>query len=362
MISAGKSVNLLKQFYVLDIIFIKPVISENIPLKKFNAFGIDVKARQFMRIASVDDLYQLMASDEIRKRRDLLVLGSGSNILFTCDYEGLVVKMDIQGILLEQESEDECLLRVYAGHSWDDLVRFSVERGLGGIENLSLIPGTAGAAPIQNIGAYGAELKDVLQEVQAIDRMTGQMVTLPKHACGFGYRTSIFKTTDKHRYIITSIALLLHKRPVLNTAYKALNFELSQVGVTEITPAVVRRAVISIRRRKLPDPSELGNAGSFFKNPDVPSDDFYHLQRKFPDIVAYPQAGGRFKLAAGWMIEQCRWKGYRKGDAGVHDRQALVLVNFGHATGEQLLQLAEEIRSSVMKRFGVMLENEVNVV
>lgn len=338
------------------------MVSENVSLKGFNTFGIDVTARYFIRVTTVYDLHQLIVSGELRKRMDLLILGSGSNILFKGDYAGLVVKMDIQGISVEQESNDECLLRVFAGHSWDDLVRFSVESGLGGIENLSLIPGTAGAAPIQNIGAYGAELKDVLQEVQAIDRMTGQIMTFPKHACRFGYRTSIFKTTYKHQYIITSITLLLRKHPVINVTYKALNDELSQNGTIHITPAVIRRAVINIRRRKLPDPSELGNAGSFFKNPDVSSDDFSHLQKEFPGIVAYPQTGGRFKLAAGWMIEQCGWKGFRKGDAGVHDRQALVLVNFGRATGEEVLQLAEQIRGSVLDRFGVMLENEVNVV
>jgi UDP-N-acetylmuramate dehydrogenase len=337
-------------------------IREKFPLKSYNTFGIDVRTRYFASVHTMEDVHGLFTVSDLVRNEKLLILGGGSNILFTGDFEGLVIKMDIQGVVTVKESEEYREIRSYAGQNWDELVSYSVKEGLGGLENLSLIPGTAGAAPIQNIGAYGAELRDVLVEVCCWDRKFSQMATLSGKDCNLGYRTSIFNTTEKDRYIILSVTFRLQKNPSFNISYGALGEELKRMQVRDLSPEVIRNAVIAVRQRKLPDPSLVGNAGSFFKNPAVSGEAYNSLRNAFPGLVGYPQADGTCKLAAGWMIEHCGWKGYRIGDAGVHHEQALVLVNYGNATGMEILHLAGKIRQSVMERFGVELESEVNVL
>lgn len=338
------------------------MIRKNVSLKSHNTFGIDARASLFATIQTVEELQGLFQGNEIDQSEPMLILGGGSNILFTRDFEGLVMKMDLQGVSVIRETSDDAEIRAYAGQNWDQLVSYGVDRGLGGLENLSLIPGTAGAAPIQNIGAYGAELKDVLTELCAWDRKTMQMVTIPAEACGFGYRTSIFKTSDKDHYIILSITLRLMKRPAFNLRYSAVSEELNRMDVCEPSLKAVRDAVIRIRSRKLPDPALLGNAGSFFKNPSVAAERYSDLKESFPGLPGNQQLDGTVKLAAGWMIEHCGWKGHREGQAGVHQDQALVLVNLGNATGMEVLDLADKIRQSVAGKFGVMLETEVNIL
>lgn len=337
-------------------------MKRDFPLKGYNTFGIEARAKYFMSVRTEEEVCRLFTEGDVVWSERLLILGGGSNILFTGDFYGLVVKMDLRGIETLKEHADYKEIKVYAGENWDELVRYCVERHLGGLENLSLIPGTVGAAPIQNIGAYGSEIRDVLVEVNCWDRMSSQLVKLPAEACCFGYRTSIFKTAAKDRYVILSLTLRLSKNPVFNISYGSLGQELKQMGVTELSLEAIRNAVISVRRRKLPDPSLVGNAGSFFKNPEVPGEVFNNLKDAFPGLVGYPQPDGACKLAAGWLIEHCGWKGYRKGDAGVHPEQALVLVNYGNATGQEILQLASGIRQSVKERFGVELEEEVHIL
>ncbi len=337
-------------------------IRENISLKDYNTFGIDASARHFTAVHTVGEVQDLLYDELTVPAGPLLVLGGGSNILFTHDFEGLVLKMELEGIELVDDSQDYAEIRAFAGQNWDQLVSFCVGRGLGGVENLSLIPGTAGAAPIQNIGAYGAELKDVLTEVCVWDRCSRQITLLSAEACSFGYRTSIFKTTHRDHYIILSITLRLMKRPSFNLRYNALEEELKRMDVRQLSLQAIRDAVIGIRRRKLPDPALLGNAGSFFKNPAVSAVDFSALKRSFPGLPGNLQPDGTVKLAAGWMIQHCGWKGHREGRAGVHQEQALVLVNLGNASGMEILHLAEKIRCSVAEEFGVNLETEVNIL
>lgn len=337
-------------------------IRKDVSLRGYNTFGIEARANYLISVRTEEEVHRLFTRGGVIRGERLLILGGGSNILFTGDFDGLVIKMDLSGIEILQDQADHTLIKVFAGENWDELVRYCVERNLGGLENLSLIPGTAGAAPVQNIGAYGAEIRDVLTEVNCWDMWSSQVVMLPAEACQLGYRTSIFKTAAKDRYIILSITLRLLKQPVFNVGYGSLRMELERMGVRELTPGAIRDAVISVRRRKLPDPSRTGNAGSFFRNPGVPGTIYDDLKVAFPGLVGYPQPDGSCKLAAGWLIEHCGWKGYRQGDAGVHPDQALVLVNYGNASGMDILQLATRIRQSVKERFGVELEEEVNVL
>jgi UDP-N-acetylmuramate dehydrogenase len=337
-------------------------IKKDFSLKGYNTFGIVARADYFISVRTEEELYRLFTESDVIRGERLLILGGGSNILFTGDFNGLVVKMDLRGIETLKDQTDYAEIKVYAGENWDELVRHCVERRLGGLENLSLIPGTVGAAPVQNIGAYGSEIGDVLVEVNCWDRSSSQAVTLSLEALRLGYRTSIFKTEARDRYVILSVTLRLTKEPVFNIGYGSLEQELKQMGVKELSLEAIRDAVISIRRRKLPDPPLVGNAGSFFKNPDVSAEVFNDLKAVFPGLAAYPQPDGSRKLAAGWLIEHCGWKGYRRGDAGVHHEQALVLVNYGNATGLEILQLATRIKQSVRERFGVELEIEVNIL
>jgi UDP-N-acetylmuramate dehydrogenase len=290
------------------------------------------------------------------------ILGGGSNILFCQDYNGLILKNSILGIDIDAEDEKHVYIKTGAGEEWHHLVLFAVNNGYAGIENMSLIPGSVGAGPIQNIGAYGVELKDVLVEVEAIEIETGHLRRFTNEDCKFGYRNSIFKGEGKGKYIITSTTIRLNKQPVLNTKYGAIEEEIKRMGVNEINIKAISDAVINIRQSKLPDPAKTGNAGSFFKNPEISKEQFDNLKERFPTIIAFDTLDGNKKLAAGWLIEQCGWKGKRIGDAGVHPNQALVLVNYGNATGNEILTLANDILKSVFEKFGVELETEVNII
>lgn len=291
----------------------------------------------------------------------ILILGGGSNILFTKDFEGLVLKNEIKGIELLHEDANYVYVKAGAGENWHQFVLHCISRGWAGVENLSLIPGCVGAAPVQNIGAYGVELDDVFLDLEAFHLKEKKMVTLTKSDCDFGYRDSVFKKKYKNEFAITSVTFQLKKKPVFHTSYGAITQELEKMGVKELSIKAISQAVISIRSSKLPDPVQVANAGSFFKNPEITKTRYEELQAEFPGIIAYPLADDKMKLAAGWLIEQCGWKDFRRGDAGCHAKQALVLVNYGKATGSEIYQLSEEIITSVMKRFGVILEREVNI-
>ncbi len=335
------------------------MIQHNVSLRQFNTFGLDVTANALARVNSQHSLSEIL--EHARKNRsELLVLGGGSNILFTKDVDALVILNELEGIIVVAENEQEVFVRAGAGVIWHELVMHCVSRGWGGIENLSLIPGKVGAAPMQNIGAYGVELKDVFHELEAQHIPTGESRIFSNTDCQFDYRESIFKTSLKGQYIIKDITLRLAKNPSVNTSYGAIGQELEKLGVQATTVADVSRAVINIRRSKLPDPAQLGNAGSFFKNPVVSEALAHDLKARYPGLPSYSAPKG-VKLAAGWLIEQCGWKGKIIGHTGSHRDQALVLVNYGGATGQEVLQLSESIMASVREKFGVELEREVNV-
>lgn len=336
-----------------------PQIQRSYSLKTHNTFGIDVKADAFVEVTSVDDLKGLLSLPAVRS--DLkLVLGGGSNVLFTRPVDGLVISMGIQGIEVTEAPNNGHFVTAGAGVVWHQLVEFCVNKGLVGIENLSLIPGRVGAAPMQNIGAYGVELKDVFHHLDALHIESGELRRFYLDECQFGYRESVFKRQLSGRYIITSVTLRLSENAPLNTSYGAIREQLATMGVENPIAADVSRAVIAIRQSKLPDPAMLGNAGSFFKNPVVPLALFEQLKAEYPNMPHYPAPDG-MKLAAGWLIEQCGWKGKRVGNTGCHEQQALVIVNYGGATGQEIVDLAMNVTMSVNQRFGVELEREVNL-
>jgi UDP-N-acetylmuramate dehydrogenase len=332
---------------------------KNISLRPYHSFGMDVTARLFAGFSNIGELELLLR--EKPEGLPLLVLGGGSNLLFKKDYDGLVLKNGIMGMEVVEDRGREVVVRAGAGESWHGFVMYCVENGLGGVENLSLIPGNVGASPMQNIGAYGVEIKDVFQELEAFDMKEGVVRKFSLEECAFGYRESVFKNIYRGRFVILSVSYLLKRDPEFNVSYGAIRQELEKMGVEELSIRAVSEAVISIRRSKLPDPAEIGNAGSFFKNPVVPNGQFEKLKSEYPSIVAFPAGEERTKLAAGWLIEQCGWKGFRKGDAGCYPKQALVLVNYGNASGQEVYQLSEDIIVSVKEKFGVELEREVNV-
>ena len=334
-------------------------INENFPLRPYNTFGIDAKARFFNAFSSKEELEEYLM---FYAEYPIFILGGGSNILFTEDFDGTVLKNDIKGIELQHEDSDYVYVKAGAGENWHQFVLHCINHNWAGVENLSLIPGNIGASPIQNIGAYGVELVDVFWSLEALHIPERRIHTFTTVDCEFGYRDSIFKNRYKDDFAILSVTFQLKKRPVFHTSYGAITQELVKMGVKELSIKAISQAVINIRSSKLPDPKTIPNAGSFFKNPEVPTGKYDELKLKFPDIMAYPLGKGSVKLAAGWMIEQCGWKGYRKGDAGCHEKQALVLVNFGNAKGSEIYDLSEEIQQSVNKKFGVMLEREVNIL
>lgn len=336
-----------------------PELLYNYSLKPYNTFGFDVRAAIFTRLTDESALPGLLRFINTYNG-PVLFLGGGSNILFTRDFEGLVVQVATKGIEIIEEDDEFVYIRSMAGENWDDFVRFCVGRNYGGVENLSLIPGNVGSSPIQNIGAYGVELKDSFYMLDAISLRTGEFREFTPEECNFGYRNSVFKNELKGQYLILSVTFRLRKNPVLNTSYGSIAAELEAMGESPSVDSV-SRAVCNIRRSKLPDPAEIGNAGSFFKNPVVDEAYFEKLKGEYPSMPAYPGSDG-VKLAAGWLIEQCGWKGYREGDAGVHSRQALVLVNYGNATGSQVVDLSKRIIASVQEKFKVTLEPEVNIL
>lgn len=335
-------------------------ILENISLKPYNTFHIDAAACYFCDFSSVDELKQVL-SDKKFKDTPKLVIGGGSNMLLTKNYEGLVLRNNIKGIELIKEDKEHYYVKAGAGEVWHEFVMHCIEHNYAGVENMSLIPGNVGAGPLQNIGAYGVELKDTFHELEAIKFSDLGLQTFSNADCKFGYRESVFKNELKGQFIITAVTFKLSKQPKFNTSYGAIEKELEAMGVKERTIKDISRAVINIRSSKLPDPAQIGNAGSFFKNPEIAQDKFENLKARFPEIVAYPQKG-TVKLAAGWLIEQCGWKGKTFGDAGVHKNQALVLVNYGKASGKEIYDLSQRIMDSVNEKFGVKLEREVNIV
>ncbi|WP_425433821.1 UDP-N-acetylmuramate dehydrogenase [Marinobacter mobilis] len=336
------------------------MVGEGVSLERFNTLGIDVQARYFTEVKSLDQLTQ--ALDWARQRSlEVLVLGGGSNLVFAGNVEGLVVRIAMAGRQWADVNDDHAKLVLGAGERWHDAVIYAAKAGYRGIENLALIPGTAGAAPVQNIGAYGVELKDTLTEVVAWDRETSAVVTLSVDECQFGYRDSLFKRCPE-RYIILEISLCLSRSAPLNLGYGELQAYFSERQSSDALTALdVAEGVVAIRRRKLPDPESLPNVGSFFKNPVVPLPTWDRLRQEFPEIAAYP-AEHSVKLAAAWLIDQCGWKGYRNERVGVHSRQALVLVNHAGGNGTDILDLANRIRADVRSRFGVELEMEPRVV
>jgi UDP-N-acetylmuramate dehydrogenase len=340
-------------------------IQENFSLKPFNTFGIDVKARFFTAFSNEEELSELLIQNS---QFTTLILGGGSNILFTKDFDGLVLKNEIKGIDLLHEDEAYYYVKAGAGENWHRFVMYCIGRGWAGIENLSLIPGSVGAAPMQNIGAYGVELSDVFLDLEAFHVQDKKIVTFTAADCEFSYRESVFKNKYRHRFVILNITLRLRKHPVFHTSYGTITQELEKIGVKELSIKAISQAVINIRSSKLPDPGTIGNAGSFFKNPMVPAKKFEELKTIFPGITGFKNSDGSVKLAAGWLIEHCgpaegiSWKGYRRGDAGVHASQALVLVNYGHASGDEIFRLSEAIYQSVKNKYGVELEREVNII
>lgn len=337
-------------------------VRENVSLKNYNTFGIDVNARYFVSVSSVKQLKEILAD---KTYDSPLIIGGGSNMLLTKNVDKLVIHLNFKGIEVVEDSSitNTVLLKVAGGENWHDLVLYTVDNDFGGLENLSLIPGNVGTSPIQNIGAYGVELKDTFYECEAIHREHLQERTFSLEACAFGYRDSVFKNALKNQYIITSVIFKLTKeKHVINIAYGAIAETLQKSNITKPTLKDVSQAVIAIRQAKLPDPTKIGNSGSFFKNPIITQKHFSQLREEFPEIPYYPIGDNNIKVPAGWLIEQAGFKGKRFGDAGVHDKQALVLVNHGSATGQEIWDLARNIQEVVQTKFGIKIQAEVNII
>lgn len=337
------------------------MILRNQSIAHLNTFGLNATANLYCEIESIAALQSIWKSN-LLVQSSPLILGGGSNILFTQDYPGLILLNKLKGKNIIEEDENALLVSVSAGENWHETVLWAVKNGWGGIENLSLIPGSVGAAPIQNIGAYGAEIEQVLVFVEAFDFDTGQVVQLSHSDCQFGYRDSYFKNEGKGRYFITAVGMRLQKNPTVNVGYGDIQAVLERKNISQPGIADVSAAIIEIRQSKLPDPALLGNCGSFFKNPIVPFDTLAFIQQQHPEVKSFPAQAGFVKLPAAWLIEQCGWKGFREGDAGVHEKQALVLVNYGTAKGTEIIALAKKIQQSVLETFQVSLEMEVNRV
>jgi len=335
-------------------------IQENISLKPYNTFGMNVLAKYFYRFSTVAQMQEI-GNDSLFRHNQVMVLGGGSNMLLTTNFDGLVIKNEISGIELIAEDANHYFVKVGAGVDWHEFVLYCLEKNYAGVENLALIPGKVGASPMQNIGAYGVEMKDVFHSLEAINVDDLNLVTFYNADCEFGYRESIFKNRCKNQFVITSVTFRLNKVPVYKTAYGAIEDALQEMKVDTLSIQHIAQAVMRIRNSKLPNPNIIGNAGSFFKNPEIDAVHFDSLKKYFPNINGYPTDSGKIKIAAGWLIEQAGWKGYRKGDAGCHDKQALVLVNHGKATGTEIFELSENIISSVHEKFGIFLHREVNI-
>lgn len=336
-------------------------LQEHVSLKPINTFGIDVKARYYLRVDTLQTLRNFLAQPSLRALPQL-VLGGGSNVLLLNDFKGSVLHMAIEGITKIKEDQDYVWVQAGAGVDWHQLVLHCIDNNYAGIENLSLIPGTVGAAPIQNIGAYGVALRDVFASLEALEIRTGKVHTFDQTACAFGYRDSIFKNEHKRQYIILNVTFQLQKKPSFKTEYGAIQQTLDAMGTQELSIKSISDAVIHIRQSKLPDPTRLGNAGSFFKNPVIAEAQFKQLKSQHPEIPGYPQPEGQVKVPAAWLIEQCGWKGKTSGAVGVHEQQPLVLVNYGGGTGQAIYQLAQDMQQSVQAQFDIKIEPEVNLI
>lgn len=340
-------------------------VQHDISLKQYNTFGIEAKAKSFAGFETTDELAELLEYNENQNsshQQKILILGGGSNILLKKDFNGLVLKNNLPGIHEVKEDGQHVYVQVGAGEVWHRFVLHCIDKGWAGVENLSLIPGNVGASPMQNIGAYGVEIKDVFYSLEAFHVKDKKNIHFSLNDCEFGYRESVFKRKYKDEFVITNVTYRLNKVPDFNISYGAIKQELEKMAVTDLSLQAVSQAVINIRSSKLPNPDVIGNAGSFFKNPEIENLKFKSLKEQYPAIVGYDLPNGNVKLAAGWLIEHCGWKGYRKADAGCHEKQALVLVNYGNATGEEIYNLSEEILQSVKRKFDVLLEREVNIV
>lgn len=341
-------------------------LQQQVSLYPYNTFHIQATARYFAAFTTLEELREALgtfySNDSYSTQHTMLLLGGGSNILLTKDVDGLVLKNEMRGIEVVNEDDTYYYVRSAAGENWHKLVMYCVEHNYAGMENLSLIPGSVGASPMQNIGAYGVETKDIFYQLEAYDLEEKTVVTFGLEDCRFGYRESVFKHQYKGRFVILQVTFKLRKRPVFNIAYGAIKEELERMQVQELSVQAISQAVINIRRSKLPDPAVIGNAGSFFKNPVVDNGHFLQLKEAYPTIPGYAAGEQHTKVAAGWLIEQCGWKGYRNGDAGCYNKQALVLVNYGQATGEEIYNLSAAIIGSVQDKFGITLEREVNIL
>ncbi len=334
------------------------MIYENISLRKYNTFGLNIKADRLVTFKMEENAIRFFKQQE--HDGNFLIVGGGSNILFTSDFHGTIIHPVLEDINVEEKKSDYVIVSCGAGIIWDKLVELTVNHGFGGLENLSLIPGLVGAAPVQNIGAYGAEVRNTIEKVRAVSMIDGSIREFNNAECRFGYRDSIFKGELKGKYLITKVYYRLSTKPKLTLEYGSLKEEVNKLGSTSLHN--VRDIVINTRRKKLPDPAEIGNAGSFFKNPVVNGSFADDLKLKYPGLPVFKDHSGCIKLAAGWLIEQCGWKGKRSGEAGVHDKQALIIVNYGNATGMELFELSEQVRKSVYENFGISLEREVEVI
>lgn len=337
------------------------MIKKNINLKKLNTFGIDVFCDYFVEINSISEFFNLIKEPNYQSNQKLII-GGGSNLLFTKDYKGIVIKNNLKGIDLISENNDEVILKVGAGENWHDFVMWCLNKNYSGLENLSLIPGCVGASPMQNIGAYGVEIKDIFEHLEAYSIVDGAIRIFNKNECEFGYRDSIFKRELKNKFLIASVNFRLKKQSILNTSYGAINLELAEMKIINPNIKDVSNAVIRIRKSKLPDPNEIGNAGSFFKNPEISKEKHEDLKKTFSDLVSYTLPNGNFKLAAGWLIEQCGLKGYEINGAAVHTKQTLVLVNKKNCKGIDVFNLSNYVLNQVAQKFGVILEIEVNII
>lgn len=336
-------------------------MQHNVSLQSFNTFGLSAMAENFIEWKSVDDAVKFTQSAE-GQIMPQLILGGGSNMLLVNNVPGVVIKNNILGKEVLTETEDHVIVKVGAGEEWHRFVLWAIDQGWSGVENMSLIPGNLGAAPIQNIGAYGVELKDVFVSLEAVSLNSGELRTFTKDECDFGYRHSVFKTVLKGEYAIVSVTLQLNKQHAFNTTYGTIEAELAKMGVKELSAKAISDAVITIRQSKLPDPAELGNSGSFFKNPIIPEEQYADAKASHSSMPGYPAGDGLVKVPAGWLIEKAGWKGKRVGNCGSHEKQALVLVNYGGATGNQIFQLSERIIADVIQKFGIELEREVNII
>ena len=336
-------------------------IQTNFSLRHLNTFGLDSVASFFAEVTSIAELTEILR-DPTWEQTPKFILGGGSNVLFTRNIDALVIHPALKGISIIQEDENHVLLKVGAGENWHQFVMYCVTNGYGGVENLSLIPGTIGAAPMQNIGAYGVEIKDVVESVEAVRMADAELKVFSNAECEFGYRESVFKKALKGKYIVTGVTFRLSKKPVLNVGYGDVQKTLAEMNVAIPTIKDVSDAIIQIRKSKLPDPAQIGNAGSFFKNPEIPAEQYASLKSDFPNMPGYPVNDTTVKVPAGWLIEQAGWKGYREGAIGVHEKQALVLVNYGGGRGEDIRLLSEKVQSSVAAKFGIHLHAEVNFI